>query len=150
MTVLLELKALDKRFGGLHVTRDVSFALHAGDRLALIGPNGAGKTTLVNLISGVLAPRHGRSGSRRDVTRLAKPQRVRARPRPHLPDHDAGAALPVQRQIELALRTRRLGPAAVRRSVDASAEGGGADPDALRLGPTGQRRPATSPMASNA
>jgi len=57
---LLELRALDKRFGGLHVTRAVSLTVQPGERLALIGPNGAGKTTLVNLISGVLAATTGK------------------------------------------------------------------------------------------
>lgn len=41
MTQLLEVRNLDKHFGGLHVTRNVSFHLAAGERLALIGPNGA-------------------------------------------------------------------------------------------------------------
>ena len=39
--------------------RDVSFAVHAAEIVALIGPNGAGKTTLFNLISGVLPPSCG-------------------------------------------------------------------------------------------
>jgi branched-chain amino acid transport system ATP-binding protein len=37
----------------LRVIHDVSFALAAGERVALIGPNGAGKTTIFNLITGV-------------------------------------------------------------------------------------------------
>lgn len=54
MTPLLEVSHLDKRFGGLHATRDVSFTLNEGEIVGLIGPNGAGKTTLVNLITGVV------------------------------------------------------------------------------------------------
>lgn len=40
--------------------RDVSFALKAGDRLAIIGPNGAGKTTLLRCLYRGLMPREGR------------------------------------------------------------------------------------------
>jgi len=78
MSDLLEARHISFSFGGLHVTRDVSFKLAAGDRVALIGPNGAGKTTLVNLITGDIAPTEGRflmAGE--DVTTLSIPQRVR-------------------------------------------------------------------------
>ena len=50
---LLRLDRVEKSFGGLRVIHDVSFAIGAGERVALIGPNGAGKTTIFNLITGV-------------------------------------------------------------------------------------------------
>src|SRR6185437_4515581 len=52
-TAALELKGVNKSFGGLHATRDVTFRVMPGDRKAIIGPNGAGKTTLFNLITGI-------------------------------------------------------------------------------------------------
>jgi branched-chain amino acid transport system ATP-binding protein len=55
----LEVDRVNKNFGALSVSRDVSLALPQGARHALIGPNGAGKTTLVNLISGLLRPSSG-------------------------------------------------------------------------------------------
>lgn len=74
----LEALHLEKRFGGLHVTRDVSLRLMAGARHALIGPNGAGKTTFVNQLSGVLQPS---GGSIRlnglDITNMRPDRRVR-------------------------------------------------------------------------
>ena len=48
----LELRGLEKAFGGLRVTADVSLAVDPGERRLIIGPNGAGKTTLFNLITG--------------------------------------------------------------------------------------------------
>ena len=59
MTAALDLQHLEKRFGGIVATCDVSLTLAPGARHAVIGPNGAGKTTLVNLITGALRPDGG-------------------------------------------------------------------------------------------
>jgi branched-chain amino acid transport system ATP-binding protein len=56
---VLQTRALQKRFGGIAATQDVSITLERGARRALIGPNGAGKTTLVNLLTGMLEPTSG-------------------------------------------------------------------------------------------
>ena len=55
----LETKGLQKRFGGLAVTNNLSLQIASGARHALIGPNGAGKTTVINLLTGVLRPDAG-------------------------------------------------------------------------------------------
>jgi branched-chain amino acid transport system ATP-binding protein len=57
--VLLEARALTKRFGGLAAVHDVSLELWLGRIHAVIGPNGAGKSTLTNLLSGDLPPTTG-------------------------------------------------------------------------------------------
>jgi ABC-type branched-subunit amino acid transport system ATPase component len=78
MSVVLETRALTKRFGGLLATSDVSFTLEGGARQALIGPNGAGKTTFVNLLTGILPPSAGQVlllGE--DITHLKPEARVR-------------------------------------------------------------------------
>jgi branched-chain amino acid transport system ATP-binding protein len=51
---LLNVDGLNKRFGGLHAVKDVSFALQAGSITGVLGPNGAGKTTMFNLLTGFL------------------------------------------------------------------------------------------------
>jgi len=47
------------REGALTAVDDVSFALHASERLVLIGPSGSGKSTLLRAIGGFLAPTTG-------------------------------------------------------------------------------------------
>jgi branched-chain amino acid transport system ATP-binding protein len=60
MTAMLAIEGLTKSFAGFVATRDIGFALEAGETHAVIGPNGAGKTTFFNLITGHLRPDHGR------------------------------------------------------------------------------------------
>jgi branched-chain amino acid transport system ATP-binding protein len=67
---------LDKSFGGLRVTADVSLRVEPGERRLIIGPNGAGKTTLFNLITGELRPDRGSvSLFDRDITRVPSRRR---------------------------------------------------------------------------
>ncbi|MDD5207640.1 MAG: ATP-binding cassette domain-containing protein, partial [Desulfobacterales bacterium] len=59
MPPILEIKNLDKHFGGIHVTDHVNVSIRQGEMSAIIGPNGAGKTTLFNLITGSIPPDGG-------------------------------------------------------------------------------------------
>ena len=54
MTMMLEVKGLTKRFGGLLAVSAVDLEVAKGEIVSLIGPNGAGKTTLFASISGFL------------------------------------------------------------------------------------------------
>ncbi len=56
---VLRVQSLSKRYGSREALRDVSFAAHAGEMLAVIGANGAGKTTLLSILAGVQAPSSG-------------------------------------------------------------------------------------------
>ena len=78
MTDLLTLAGVNRHFGALHVTNDVSFTLPQGQALGIIGPNGAGKSTLFNLIGGALPPSSGAvTFAGQDVTRAAAADRCR-------------------------------------------------------------------------
>lgn len=57
---MLSIQHLDKKFGGIHATRDVSIDFPDGSLTAIIGPNGAGKTTFFSLISGAYRPDAGK------------------------------------------------------------------------------------------
>ena len=57
---LLSVEGLSKSYGGVHAVRNVSFALKAGEILALIGPNGAGKSTCFDMLNGQNTPDSGR------------------------------------------------------------------------------------------
>ncbi len=50
---------LNKRFGGLHVLKDVNFEINGPELIGLIGPNGAGKTTMTNILDGAIKPNSG-------------------------------------------------------------------------------------------
>ncbi len=51
--IILEVKKLNKRFGGIQAVDDVDLKLKKGEIIAIVGDNGAGKSTLIKLISGV-------------------------------------------------------------------------------------------------
>ncbi len=59
MTVALEVKGVNKRFGGLQALNDVNLSVDEGRIHAIIGPNGAGKSTLLNTFVGRLKPDSG-------------------------------------------------------------------------------------------
>jgi branched-chain amino acid transport system ATP-binding protein len=59
MTAVLEVRGLEKHFGGIAAVAGVSFEVRAGEILGIIGPNGSGKSTLFNCILGQLAPSAG-------------------------------------------------------------------------------------------
>lgn len=49
---LLEVRGIEKRFGGLRAVDGVGMDVAQGELVGLIGPNGSGKTTLLNMLSG--------------------------------------------------------------------------------------------------
>jgi len=79
MEPLLEVRALQKFFGGLVAVNEVSFQVMPGEIVAIIGPNGAGKTTMFNLLSGVYVPDKGEVVFHGEVLNGKKPYQIAQR-----------------------------------------------------------------------
>ena len=56
---ILEVKNVNKRFGGLQALGDVNLSVAENTCHAIIGPNGAGKSSMLNVISGFYTPSEG-------------------------------------------------------------------------------------------
>jgi len=57
--VVLDLRNITLRFGGVEAIKDISFDIRQGEIRAIIGPNGAGKSSMLNVISGFYVPQEG-------------------------------------------------------------------------------------------
>ncbi len=57
--IILNVKGLSRRFGGVRAVDGVTFEVKRGEALGIIGPNGSGKSTLINLITGFVKPDKG-------------------------------------------------------------------------------------------
>ena len=53
-TPLVEMRHMNKSFGGLHAVQDVSLDLYPGEVVGVVGHNGAGKSVLMKMLSGAL------------------------------------------------------------------------------------------------
>lgn len=56
---MLQIKNICKDFQGKHILKDVSFDVHASEKIALIGANGSGKSTLLKIIAGKISSDSG-------------------------------------------------------------------------------------------
>jgi branched-chain amino acid transport system ATP-binding protein len=57
--VILDVKNISLRFGGVKALTDISFNVKEHEIRAIIGPNGAGKSSMLNCINGVYTPQEG-------------------------------------------------------------------------------------------
>ncbi len=79
-TPILELKNLNKNFGGLTAIHQLTLPFYPHQLQSIIGPNGAGKTTLFNLITGMFPPDSGHIFFKgEDITHLSAPDIFRRR-----------------------------------------------------------------------
>ncbi len=57
--IVLEVKGLSKRYGGLLANSDINFSVHRGELRGIIGPNGAGKSTFFKMLTCEVHPTSG-------------------------------------------------------------------------------------------
>jgi putative ABC transport system ATP-binding protein len=81
MPLALEVKNVVKTFqadsGEIRAVDDVSFAVEAGEFVALVGPSGSGKTTMLSILAALLTPTDGQvliDGT--DLARMSEAERV--------------------------------------------------------------------------
>jgi ABC-type branched-subunit amino acid transport system ATPase component len=120
MTVL-EAVGLSKAFGGVLALDEVSFAVEAGEMLAMIGPNGAGKSTCFNLLGGQARPDAGRvllAG--RDITGLAPRRLARLGVARTFQITAVFASMTVRENVQVALQARHRRSWRFWRAADAS------------------------------
>lgn len=56
---ILSAENISHSFNDKWLFKDLTFSIHAGDRIALVGHNGSGKSTLLKIITGILLPEKG-------------------------------------------------------------------------------------------
>jgi heme exporter protein A len=129
----VEAESLTRAFGARRAVDGVSFALAAGECLALFGPNGAGKTTLLRMVAGLLRPTRGEAR----VAGVPVHSGAAARSRVGMISHQSMlyAALTAQENVELAARLHGVAdPAgAARRALEVMRVADRADTPVRRL-----------------
>lgn len=71
--LLMDVRNVSLRFGGVKAITDISFNVRKGEIRAIIGPNGAGKTSMLNVINGFYTPKEGTIVFRGVERRAMKP-----------------------------------------------------------------------------
>ena len=56
---MIDIKNVNKKFGKLHVLKDISVQIKKSNSVALLGPNASGKTTFIKCLLGMLIPDSG-------------------------------------------------------------------------------------------
>ncbi|AHM03183.1 Branched-chain amino acid transport ATP-binding protein LivG [Roseibacterium elongatum DSM 19469] len=74
--VVMEMKHITLRFGGVEAIKDISFDIREGEIRAIIGPNGAGKSSMLNVISGFYNPQEGEVWYKGAIRKPMKPYQV--------------------------------------------------------------------------
>jgi branched-chain amino acid transport system ATP-binding protein len=76
MGVVMDIRNITLRFGGVTALKDVSFDIREGEICAIIGPNGAGKSSMLNCINGFYHPQEGEIWFRGEKRGPLKPHQI--------------------------------------------------------------------------
>ncbi len=76
---MYELKAVDKKFPGVHALKSVDFQIERGEIVGLVGENGAGKSTMMKVIYGAYQPDGGEVTIDGQPVRFASPRDAMAK-----------------------------------------------------------------------
>jgi branched-chain amino acid transport system ATP-binding protein len=76
--VILDIKNISLRFGGVRALSDISFQVFEHEVCAIIGPNGAGKSSMLNVINGFYHPQEGQITFRGVTRKQMKPHAAAA------------------------------------------------------------------------
>jgi branched-chain amino acid transport system ATP-binding protein len=74
--VMMDIRNITLRFGGVTALKDVSFDIREGEIRAIIGPNGAGKSSMLNCINGFYHPQEGEIWFRGEKRGPLKPHQI--------------------------------------------------------------------------
>lgn len=74
--IVMEMKNISLRFGGVKAITDISFDIREGEIRAIIGPNGAGKSSMLNVINGFYHPQEGEVWFRGEKRAPMKPHEI--------------------------------------------------------------------------
>ena len=74
--VILDIKNISLRFGGVKALTDISFDVREHEIRSIIGPNGAGKSSMLNCINGVYQPQQGAITLRNRTFKGMSPRQV--------------------------------------------------------------------------
>ena len=76
--MLLQLKGIQKRFGGVVALRNGNLSVNSGEVHLLMGENGAGKSTLMKIVAGMFPPRCRRDPLERPAGLIQDPAEAQA------------------------------------------------------------------------
>ena len=74
--VILEVKDITLKFGGVTAIQNISFDVREGEVRAIIGPNGAGKSSMLNVINGFYHPQEGEVWFKNELRAPMKPYQI--------------------------------------------------------------------------